>query len=63
MFFSSFGTDDENELPSSTDWFNHDGEVGLDRTNKGRFRGHSISRFRGHYTYFSDLPDNPSRRP
>jgi hypothetical protein len=34
MFFSGFGTDDENDLPSSTDWFTLDGEVGLGRANK-----------------------------
>ncbi len=34
MFFSGFGTDDENELPGSSDWFKLDGEVGLGRANK-----------------------------
>ena len=34
MFFSCFENDDENELPSSTDWFKLDGEVGLGRANK-----------------------------
>jgi hypothetical protein len=34
MFFSGFGTDDENELPGSTDWFNLDAEIGLGRANK-----------------------------
>ena len=34
MFFAGFSNDDENEVPSSTDWFNLDGEVGLGRMNK-----------------------------
>jgi hypothetical protein len=33
-FLSGFGTNDGNELLSSTDWFKLDGEVGLGRANK-----------------------------